>query len=166
MTLLFRPMDAEGARTLIGWRYEPPYQVYHIELLPEHMDMAIAFLTDPINAYCRIEGDDGSIEAFCCFGHDAQVDGGDYHEDALDLGLGVRPDLTGQHRGVIYTTALSNYAIETFSPRKLRVTIADFNQRALRVWQKAGFQHTQEFRSTSNGRGFVILTREVSADNR
>jgi RimJ/RimL family protein N-acetyltransferase len=158
--LIFRPMDADGARTLIGWRYPPPYQIYQLELNPAQIIEAIAFLIDPINAYYRMEQADGSIEAFCCFGLDAQVDGGDYSNDALDLGMGVRPDLTGQGRGVIYATALVQYALATYAPQRLRVTIADFNQRAQRVWQKAGFRQSQEFRSVNNGRGFVILTRE------
>ena len=160
MTLLFRPMDADGARTLIGWRYPPPYQIYQLDLSPAHIGEAVAFLTDPLNAYCRIEQADGSIEAFCCFGLDAQVDGGDYSDDALDLGMGVRPDLTGQGRGVIYATAVVQHALESYAPTILRVTIAEFNQRAQRVWQKAGFNQVQEFRSATNGRGFVILTRD------
>jgi RimJ/RimL family protein N-acetyltransferase len=73
--------------------------------------------------------------------------------------LGVRPDLTGQGRGSTYTTAVCNFAVQTFAPTKLRVTIAEFNQRAQHAWAKAGFVQSYAFRSAHGARPFVVLTR-------
>jgi ribosomal-protein-alanine N-acetyltransferase len=48
-----------------------------------------------------------------------------------------------------------------FAPPAFRVTIASFNQRAQRVWQKAGFRPAQAFGRAQDGLAFVVLLREV-----
>lgn len=159
MTLLFRPMDAAGARTVLAWRYPPPYDLYHVEVGPGELHAAVSFLTDPANAYYRMD-QVGDLEAFCCYGLDAQVEGGDYTADALDLGLGVRPDLTGRGQGALYAQAVVQYGMQAYAPTALRVTIAAFNQRAQRTWQKIGFTQRQEFLASASGLPFVVLTRD------
>ena len=66
---------------------------------------------------------------------------------ALDIGLGVRPDLTGKGRGSDYLNAVIDFAQRTYGPERLRVTIAAFNTRARRVWEGAGFQRSRHFRA-------------------
>jgi hypothetical protein len=51
-------------------------------------------------------GEVGQI-GFCCFGPDAQLRGGDYHEPALDVGLGLRPDLVGKGLEVAFPASAS-----------------------------------------------------------
>jgi ribosomal-protein-alanine N-acetyltransferase len=157
--LSFRPMDEDGALTLIGWRYEAPYDIYQLNPSLIELPTFVAFLVDPANRYYRIDSPRAELEAFCCVGDDAQVSGGDYAAEALDLGLGVRPDLTGRGLGAGYAQALAGFASRRFAPALLRVTIAGFNVRAQRVWKKIGFVQVQEFLAERTGRSFVILTR-------
>jgi [ribosomal protein S18]-alanine N-acetyltransferase len=154
------PLDEAGARAAALWRYEPPYTIYQIDLVGDALEEAVRFLTNPSNAYYRIDNADGELEAFCCFGDDAQVSGGDYSADALDLGLGVHPELTGQGRGSLYVQATIDFALRNYQPMALRVTVATFNTRAQRVWQKAGFHQVSAFLSAEQ-RGFLILMREA-----
>jgi len=156
MSLRFRPMDEANARAFLSWRYDPPYDSYTI---PPAAVEHLAFFTDPHNAYYSISNDDGTLEAFCCFGADAQVPGGDYTTDALDVGLGIRPDLTGQGRGTAYLAAILDFARQTFAPTLLRTTVAEWNTRAQRLWAKAGFQPVQVFPRAEDGMPFVIRTR-------
>jgi [ribosomal protein S18]-alanine N-acetyltransferase len=161
----FRPLDEVAARTIIAWRYPPPYDVYDVAVSPDQRDLLeaeVAFYTDARNAYFGMYALDASggeeLEAFCCFGHDARVPGGDYSADALDLGLGVRPDLTGRGRGRVYAGAVIEHAVETFRPAQLRATIAAFNTRALRVWEHHhGFRRVGEFAKAGEGTRFVLL---------
>ncbi|MFO7167330.1 MAG: GNAT family N-acetyltransferase [Chloroflexota bacterium] len=153
--LSFAPMDAAAAAEVYGWRYEPPYHVYNLDDLDRAF--AVAFLTDPANRYCRIDDGAGELVAFCCFGLDAQVPGGDYSADALDIGMGVRPDLTGRGLGHRFAAAVIDFALRTEAPAALRVTVAAFNLRAQRVWMKNGFLPAQSFLAPS-GRAFVMFT--------
>jgi RimJ/RimL family protein N-acetyltransferase len=41
------------------------------------------------------------------------------------------------------------------------VTIAAFNKRARRVWEKNGFQQSQNFIRESDGMEFVILEKDL-----
>jgi len=154
----FHPMDETSARTVLGWRYEEPYTLYNTD--PSEVEENVQALLNPRNAYYTVTDEEGEIEAYCCFGPDAQVPGGDYSLDALDLGMGVRPDLTGRGRGHTYVSALLNFARRTFAPATFRVTVAEFNKRALRVWEKAGFQPLQTFQRERDGMAFVVLVRE------
>lgn len=164
-TFVFAPMNERGARHVTGWRYRPPYDIYNLQP-DEDVEEAVVYLLDPQNAFFTIFGRVGEDEqaellAYCSFGRDAQVSGGDYSQDALDIGLGLRPDLTGQGRGHTFVAAVLDFARRQFNPAAFRVTIAEFNERAQRVWQKAGFRQTQTFHRDYDNRPFVILMRDA-----
>jgi RimJ/RimL family protein N-acetyltransferase len=159
MSFIFRPVDEASARAFLSWRYEPPYDIYNVE--PAEIDSEILFFLDPRNGYFSIFDEPGDLVAFCCFGQDACVPGGDYSAPALDIGLGVRPDLTGQGRGLTYVNAVLEFARQSYRSAFFRVTVAEFNKRALRVWEKAGFQPMQTFSRQHDGLVFVVLVREA-----
>lgn len=152
----FMRLEVAGAHALLHWRYEPPYDVYNFPSEPT--EEVLASLLDPAHAYHAIFDESGEFVAYCCFGADAQVPGGDYQPKALDIGLGVRPDWMGQGLGHRFVKAVFSFARRTFLPDLYRVTIASFNKRALHVWQKEGFEPTQTFRDPA-GQEFIILCR-------
>ena len=162
MKLIFHPLDQASVRAFIAWRYDQPYDVYNIVISDEKIENLIGFYTDPATCAYAIDDERGDLLAFCSFGEDGKVSGADYSADALDIGMGVRPELTGQSLGGSFASAVIDFAQRTFAPHLLRVTIAQFNMRAQRVWLKLGFQPIQTFVSTSNGMTFVVMTRAVS----
>lgn len=155
MPYTFAPMDEASARSIQAWRYDGPYAVYNVGSGEESLQ---AFL-DPQNAYHAITGETGELVAFACFGPDARVRGGDYAEPALDVGLGLRPDLTGRGLGLGMVEAILDHARGAFTPATFRLTVAAFNRRALRVYKRAGFRPVQTFAHTGNGKLFVVLVR-------
>ena len=156
--LTFKPMDEASAREIFTWRYEPPYDIYNEN--PAKAEPFMQTLLDPIYAYHVITDERGDLVGYCCFGVDARVPGGDYAADALDVGLGMRPDLTGQGHGLAFFEAVAEFAQRTFAPQALRVTVAAFNQRAMRVYEKAGFEREQAFQRSGDGMDFVILVKQ------
>ena len=157
--MAFLPMDRASARDVLGWRYDAPYDLYNIE--PDEAHDFLRVLLDVKNRYYCITGTGGDLVAYCCFGLEARVAGGDYTSPALDIGLGMRPDLTGRGQGVSYARAVTDYAGDTFAATLFRVTIAKFNKRALRVWEKAGFEISERFRRELDGRDFVVMIRDA-----
>jgi ribosomal-protein-alanine N-acetyltransferase len=155
MDLSFQPMDEASARETLTWRYEPPYDFYNPN--PDKAEETVQWFLDPRNAYYAITGDVDEFVGYCCFGADARVPGGDYSTDALDIGLGMRPDLTGQGRGSDFIAAIVDFAQCTFGPQALRVTVAAFNRRAMRVYERAGFERVQTFWRSGGDVEFVIL---------
>ena len=160
MTFTFRPLDENSAKAILNWHYEPPYDVY--DLASSDPEDTLQYLLDPQYAFHSIYGQKGDLEAFCSFGPDGQVNGGDYSTLALDIGMGVRPDLTGHGHGFQYVNAVIDFANQTYSPDGLRVTIAAFNNRAMRVWEKAGFQVVQKFQGGWTNIDFIIMMKIMS----
>ncbi len=157
MNLTFSQMDEASARAVLTWRYDEPYSFYNPDPAGSEKDLKV--LADPNNLYYVATDEDGDLVAYYCFGREAQVMGGDYSDEALDIGGGVRPDLTGRGLGSTVIAAGLNFGRDTFAPRAFRVTVAAFNRRALRLCEKLGFSPGQRFRREEDGREFIVLTR-------
>ena len=151
------PMDREASRAIIEWRYPPPYDLYNI--VTEDTEVVISAFLDPDFGYYKITNEEAKLVAFCNFGLDARVPGGDYSVEALDIGMGVHPDLTGKGSGQIYAQYVLDYAEKIYHPDIYRVTIAAFNERAQKVWVRTGFSLTQRFKRSLDGKDFMIFTR-------
>lgn len=154
MPFTFHPMDEIATRAVVAWRYPPPYEVYNEE--PERVEQVVQEILRPDYHYYRMAEDGDPLVAYCCFGPDARVAGGGYDHKALDIGLTVRPDLNGQGRGGQFAAAVFAFAQLTFPQKVWRVTIAEFNRRAQRVWQKVGFRRIQTFARRGDGLAFGI----------
>lgn len=157
MDFTFRPMDKASAQEILAWRYDKPYDLYNLGTGDDAQTLQV-FL-DPQYAYYIIKDGEAAV-AYCCFGPDAQVPGGDYSQPAVDVGMGVRPDLTGQRQGSVFVQSVLGFGRRVLSPELFRVTIAVFNARARRVWAKAGFRQTQVFCRDTDGMDFVVMVRQ------
>ena len=73
----------------------------------------------------------------------------------------MKPELTGQGRGVIFMQAIVNHAIAHLQPRKLRLTVANFNRRAFRLYEQMGFVRIDEFSDADFSVPYTILMREA-----
>ncbi len=145
MAYSFRPPTEADARAILGWRYPGLYAAYNAN--PTRLDVGIASLLDPANAYFAIFDAAGTLCGFCCFGAEARVPGGEYTEPtALDVGLGMRPDLTGSGRGLNFLRAILAEGARRYAPLRFRLTVATFNERARRVYERAGFRSVKIFR--------------------
>ena len=153
-----QPMDEASARAIIRWHYDAPYDLYNVP--PDEADASTSYWTDPQNGCYRITNEFGELVGYCSFGLDGQVPGGDYRQEALDIGMGVRPDLTGQGQGVHFAQAVLDFAAHAFAHPQFRVTIAAFNKRAQRVWQKLKFHPIQQFTRERDGLSFIVFVRE------
>ena len=136
----FRPIDHQTAGQIVKWQYEPPYDIYN----DEDNEEAIEWYLNPDFHYYSVWQND-ELVAFRNFGVDAQVPGGDYSAEALDMGGGLRPDLTGKGLGAGLMTAAFEFAIQKFTPPAFRATVAGFNLRAQKVCLQVGYEQLQAF---------------------
>ena len=140
-SLQLTPLSEADARSILEWRYNPPYDWYNP---PPLSDEAVANLIDPQWQFQSIKAGNQLI-AYASFGNDGRVTGGDYSDPAIDIGLGLAPKLTGRGLGAIVLQAILEFAQTTVKSPAARLTVARFNQRAIRLYERAGFQPTQEF---------------------
>lgn len=159
MKLTFNEMDEAAALAVLSWRYTEPYDFYNPH--PAEQEKDIQELVNPSHLYYTTTDEDGLLVAYFCFGREAQVPGGDYNPEALDIGCGLRPDLTGHGLGPVMIRAGLDFGRQKFSPQAFRTTVAAFNRRAMRACEKAGFLPVQGFQSAVDGTEFVILMRSA-----
>ena len=160
MAWTFRPLEKSHVLTMLSWQYEPPYERYNFN--PATVTDDLIYLLNPENAFYAILNIQDDLEGYCSFGSDGRVPGGDYSLTALDIGMGIRPDLTNQKLGAAYARAVMEYGQICYGASTLRVTIALFNQRAQRVWQNLGFDPVETFVKQGSQDRFVIMTKDAA----
>ena len=79
-------------------------------------------------------GDDGDLVGFFNFVREA---------DEVRIGLGMRPDLTGQGLAQPFIDAGLEYARTQWEPLRFRLWVARWNERALRAYRRAGFREVR-----------------------
>jgi len=145
-------MTIRYAEEIDGWHYEDVYSFYDLSEDPEDRK---EFLDSSqwANAYFAVLDDAGGLAGYFVFEEDG--------ED-LVLGLGMRPDLTGRGLGAAFLQAGLAFARKRCQPKAFRLSVAAFNRRAIRAYEKAGFARTCTFQKETNGgtHEFVEMTRE------
>ncbi len=159
MRFSFRQLGKEHALSILRWRYLPAYDYYNFDV--DAIQEDLCYLTNSKNAFYAILNVHEELEGYCSFGADGQVPGGDYQTEALDIGMGMRPDLVGQGHGKHYAQAVVRYGANQYRAQHCRVTIAEFNQRAQRVWEQVGFEEIERFVKTDSAEEFVIMIYKV-----
>jgi RimJ/RimL family protein N-acetyltransferase len=165
MELLFVPTTLAHVEMMLTWRYAPPYHMYNIgadDAEPGDVEAAMAYFTDPVYGfYSLLAKLDRELVGVASFGLDGQVPGGDYMATALDIGLAIAPEWTGRGYGRCFVQQVIAFAECTFQPPRLRVTIAEFNQRAQTVWRHAGFQLESSFVASHDERPYLIFVLDM-----
>ncbi|MRH41838.1 GNAT family N-acetyltransferase [Aquibacillus halophilus] len=155
--MIIRPMKLDQANSISQWKYDEPYDLYN----PDDSDEGINELLNG-DYYVALNGNE--VVGYFCFGSSAQVPGAImerlYKEDGVDIGLALRPDLTGKGLGKTFIIHGINFAFYTFQSRKLRLSVACFNKRAIKVYQDAGFILASPF--TNNNMKFIIMEKPLN----
>lgn len=111
-----------------AWHYEPPYDFY--DLASDPADAAA--MRDPARwEHHRAVLDESGLEAFWYF---------DRHGDVVEVGIGLRPDLTGRGLGESFLRARLDYAAQTWQPDTFRLFVTVWNERAIRLYERLGFR--------------------------
>jgi ribosomal-protein-alanine N-acetyltransferase len=117
------------ANEVATWHYEAPYDFYDLASDPQDA----AEMRDPAHAahYRAVlsEGDE-RLDAFWYF---------DWHGNVVDVGIGLRPELTGRGLGESLLRAQLDYATSRWSPATFRLFVAAWNGRAIRLYDRLGF---------------------------
>jgi [ribosomal protein S18]-alanine N-acetyltransferase len=139
--LTVRQMTQEEAEEIAAWQYEPPYSFYDAAADEGDLRLLLDAASREGRNFSAFD-DEGTLVGF--FEYKA------LGED-VEIGLGLRPDLTGHGLGLDFVVAGMAYGRERFRPKVFRLAVATFNERAIRVYERAGFHPVREYDHETNG---------------
>ncbi|MGM0847030.1 MAG: GNAT family N-acetyltransferase [Bacillota bacterium] len=121
------------------WKYDDKYSFY--DMTADEEDLK-EFLESNREGYYIVRKDSRVIGYFCF----EQSDSGQ-----IQIGLGMKPEYTGKGLGLEFFQKGVEFALSHFQTDDLTLSVASFNKRAIKVYQKAGFAPVQTFMQTTNG---------------
>jgi [ribosomal protein S18]-alanine N-acetyltransferase len=128
--LTIRSASAETFAEMATWRYEPPYDFYDGDVDP---------VLNPERFYEALD-EDGPLVGNYYF---------EQKGDSLEIGLGLRPDLTGRGLGLEFLLAGIEFGRRRFGLSRVILNVAAFNERAIKLYERARFReigrHTRRF---------------------
>lgn len=84
--------------------------------------------------------------------------------DTVNIGLGMRPQLTGKGEGIHFLLAGMKYAQTKYSPLIFTLSVATFNVRALKIYERAGFKKIEAFMQETNGGKYEFIKMHYLID--
>jgi ribosomal-protein-alanine N-acetyltransferase len=152
----FESLRWSDARAISRWHYDGVYAFYDQDILPM---LSLALFRAPL----RMLG----LEAFVVFGNIDRANerigiftfiqrGG-----VIEIGLAMRPDLTGRGLGQSFFEAGLDFARDRYAPTRFTLDVATFNVRARRVYERAGFHPLDTFTRRFKGKRceFLAMSR-------
>jgi [ribosomal protein S18]-alanine N-acetyltransferase len=146
-----RPMTAADARTVAAWRYPGEYAFYDADADADDL----AELLNPAEWGHRYFAADQEarheVAGFLVVKLSGRV---------AEIGLGLRPGLTGLGFGESFVDACLRFAV-TRGAESYTLAVAAFNQRAITVYERAGFREVEHYEHFTNGglHRFVRMAR-------
>ncbi len=145
-------MVAADAQAIAAWRYPGEYSFYDANADADDL----AELLDPAEWGHRYFAADEvaghELAGFLVTKLNGRV---------AEIGLGLRPNLTGLGLGESFVGACLRFAAVVLGAESYTLAVAAFNQRAITVYERAGFQKVEQFAHFTNGwvHDFVLMTR-------
>lgn len=140
-------MTATDAEAIATWRYSGVYAFYDAAADPDDLAELLTPAGWGLN-YFSVDNADHQLVGFFQF---------EPQNDVVEVGLGLHPDLTGSGMGLAFVLAGLAFAQARFAPRQFRLAVATFNKRAIRVYERAGFQAIRTYQQTTNGAQYEFV---------
>jgi [ribosomal protein S18]-alanine N-acetyltransferase len=154
MSYIIKQMSQQDVASVISWKYTGIYSFYNMDEDPEDL---YEFREEAANNphYWSVYHLDQLIGFFSYV-----LKSG----NQVEIGLGMSPVLVGNGHGYEYLKAGIEKAIELYRPLSLVMSVADFNERAIKVYQRAGFQKIDSFQQHTNGGVYPFIKMQKELD--
>ena len=137
------------------WHYGGQYSFYDMENDLEDLEEIITPKLRGDKYYQVVDDQDELVGYFCLER---------LSEGKVEVGLGLRPDLTGRGLGLNFITEIEAFIQNNFNYRIVVLSVASFNKRAIKVYQRAGFKTDgSKLQKSNNGiYEFINLSKTVN----
>lgn len=133
------------------WHYEGEYSFYDMLNDKEDYQEIISSELRGDNYFQIVYNN--TVVAFFCVSQ--------YEINKFEVGLGLAPNLTGQGLGEKLMESIENFMLNNFQCIEIKLSVAEFNQRAFKVYTKFGYSEQGKESIQINGisYNFKILTK-------
>ena len=150
ISFIFSLMDKAAAEEIQTWRYKGEYAVYNMGNDYGDNAAVMAEMLDRRSPYYAVRNEQGELVGFfsvgtACLVWDSEEPGIYVDDRTIAIGLGMRPDATGKGRGLEFVQACLEFARQEFAPEHIRLYVYPWNERAIRVYERAGFRRVRVF---------------------
>ncbi|MFD3274374.1 GNAT family N-acetyltransferase [Paenibacillus dendritiformis] len=163
-SLHYFPMTEDYASIIAKWTYDEPYSLYSMD---GDEDTMAEFMNGD---YFYALDNDNVLIGYICTGNSARVPGGYdigiYHHDTyIDFGLGLDPEFTGKGMGSGFVTSSLEFIRERYQASDIQLVVATFNERAIKVYERAGFVKGPLFQSKVGDQDidFIVMRYSMQA---
>ena len=140
-------MNESDAQAIANWHYDGIYAFYDMDQDMQDLEE----LLDPRNwagKYWAVFNERDELVGFFSF---------EKEDEAVVIGLGLKPDCTGKGLGQAFVEAGLEFVKRKSNPTTTRLSVATFNQRAIRVYERVGFKPDGTFLHETNGGQYEFL---------
>ena len=148
MVLTFKQLTQPHALEIADhWKYDGAYSFYDMTADPEDYREFVDEALRNHNDYYEVL-DDGELIGFFCAVRE---------NTAIEIGLGMRPDLCGRGGGKRFVTQIIAFIEGRYKFDQLVMYVASFNQRAIRAYRSCGFMDAETVMRRSNDGVYEFL---------
>jgi len=137
------------------WHYSDMYSFYDMQNDPEDFEEIITPRLRA-NKYYQILDDKDELVGYFCLER--------LSEEKVEVGLGLRPDLTGRGLGLNFVKEIEAFIQNNFNYELIILSVASFNKRAIKVYQRAGFKIDGSKLQKSNDGVYEFINLSKTAD--
>ena len=137
------------------WHYSDMYSFYDMQNDPEDFEEIITPRLRA-NKYYQILDDKDELVGYFWLER--------LSEEKVEVGLGLRPDLTGRGLGLNFVKEIEAFIQNNFNYELIILSVASFNKRAIKVYQRAGFKIDGSKLQKSNDGVYEFINLSKTAD--
>lgn len=146
MKLEFRVPVKSDIEDILTWKYDGIYSFYDNDIQKEKIEWIESFIDSDDNF--SIYNEHNELVGNCSFY---------YIEEFFCLGVQMRPELTGKGFGTEFVRAIINFGKKKYNLSYIDLTVAKFNKRSIKVYEKVGFKFIEEIVNTIRGNDYDFL---------
>lgn len=128
------PLKEVYAKDICGWKYEGEYSVYSYSswemAIRNHWEIADAKVRG--QEYRGVLNKAGELTGYFKMHQDENGE--------VEIGLGMRPEECGQGKGADFVKTITDYVKKQYPESLVYLEVRLFNQRAVKCYEKAGYQ--------------------------
>jgi len=153
MNFEFRTPTKNDVQDILTWKYEGIYSFYDNSIQKEKIESIENFIDSDNNF--SIYNEYNELIGNCSFY---------YIEEFFCVGLQMRPDITGKGFGTEFVKSIINFGKQKYNLNYLDLTVAKFNSRAIKVYEKLGFKVIEEFVNIIRGNDYDFIAMRLVFD--